>query len=115
MNNSENSNMNPSAFIELNKPLNVSNSVEIKNILFNAIGDSDTLIIRHRDIENMDLSYIQILAASAKYGETVNKKILLENPDDENFQKSLKDSGFHSNKILQKLFRSHSDREDDNG
>ncbi|MFH0733502.1 MAG: hypothetical protein V1773_02895 [bacterium] len=78
--------------------LTIQHAVEIKEVLISAIDKFDNIKINHNEADEYDLTYLQLLLALQKTAIKLNKTIVLDSFDSEQFRVLLKKSGLNEDK-----------------
>ncbi|MBU2493470.1 MAG: hypothetical protein KJ571_12650 [Bacteroidetes bacterium] len=82
-----------SGTVLFNGKLTIQNSTIIKNFLQESIKQVEHLHINHKNADEFDISYIQLLVSTFKTAVKNNKQFSVINNHPENFTALLKDSG----------------------
>ncbi|MCP4215781.1 MAG: STAS domain-containing protein [bacterium] len=80
--------------VVLKGSLTLANAESVKRLLGEIINRSDNIIVKIEGLEEIDLSFFQVLIAAYKSAAKLGKVIQLLHPDDSPFTDALKYSGF---------------------
>ena len=79
--------------LHLEKSLTIQNAITLKEQFEKAVTAGDTIIIDHKDAEEFDLSYLQLLLSLDQYAVEIGKKIRYIGNHPESFEMLLKNTG----------------------
>lgn len=83
----------PEVKLRLDKTLTIQNALTLKEQFEKAVSAGDAIIIDHKDAEEFDLTYLQLLLSLDKYAVGIGKKIRYIGNHPESFETLLKNTG----------------------
>lgn len=101
--------------MEMEKTLLVQNAVTLKERFEQAISAGDVIIIDHKESEEFDLSYLQLLLSLDKYAIEIGKQIKYSGNQPESFRQLIKNSGLSVENWLFESNRHSEKQEAQNG
>lgn len=80
--------------VQLSGSLTVPYAAQLKNILMQSLANAETVIVTLSDIDEIDLSCIQLLCSAHRMSVKMNKRLLFGGELPESFRSAVGRSGF---------------------
>lgn len=79
--------------LKLGGDLTIQRSVELKECILDYVDKNQTVIIDHEEVEDVDLTYLQLLVSAKRYSEEKKKEFQINYSNDA-FNEIIQLSGF---------------------